>query len=45
LTLHLNAMQKVQRQFGKYLPRTADETQVSVLLKDFDDADKMLTRV
>lgn len=38
-------MQKVQRQFGKCLPRTADSSRVSVLLKDFHDADKMLTRV
>lgn len=38
-------MQSVQRHFGKYMKRTADESQVSVLLKDFDDADKMLTRV
>ena len=27
------------------MPRTADESQVAVLLKDFDDADKMLARV
>ena len=38
-------MQSVQRRFGKFLPRTADESQVAVLLKDFDDADRMLTRV
>ena len=38
-------MQSVQRRFGKLLPRTADESQVAVLLKDFDDADKMFTRV
>ena len=36
---------KVQRQFGKMLPRTADESQVSVLLKDFEDADKMLAKI
>ncbi|KAI4200810.1 MAG: hypothetical protein LQ346_002291 [Caloplaca aetnensis] len=36
-------MQSVQRRFGK--PRTADESQVAVLLKDFDDADKMLARI
>lgn len=36
-------MQSVQRRFGK--PRTADESQVAVLLKDFEDADKMLSRV
>ena len=38
-------MQSVQRRFGKLLPRTADESQVAILLKDFDDADKMLARV
>jgi hypothetical protein len=38
-------MLKVQRQFGKFMPRTADESHVSVLLKDFEEADKMLTRV
>ena len=38
-------MQSVQRRFGKFLPRTADESQVAVLLKDFDDADKMLSKV
>ena len=38
-------MQSVQRRFGKFLPRTADESQVSVLLKDFEDADKMLAKV
>lgn len=27
------------------MKRTADEGQVSVLLKDFDDADQLLTRV
>ncbi|KAL8925485.1 MAG: hypothetical protein Q9172_002202 [Xanthocarpia lactea] len=36
-------MQSVQRRFGK--PRTADESQVAVLLKDFEDADKMLSRI
>ena len=38
-------MQTVQRRFGKFLPRTADESQVSVLLKDFEDADRMLAKV
>ena len=38
-------MQSVQRRFGKFLPRTADESQVAVLLKDFEDADKMLIKV
>ena len=38
-------MQSVQRRFGKFLPRTADESQVAVLLKDFEDADIMLAKV
>ena len=38
-------MQSMQRRFGKFLPRSADESQVAVLLKDFDEADKMLTKV
>ena len=38
-------MQSVQRHFGRYMKRTADEGQVSVLLKDFDDADQLLSRV
>ncbi|KAL8733206.1 MAG: hypothetical protein Q9166_002223 [cf. Caloplaca sp. 2 TL-2023] len=36
-------MQSVQRRFGK--PRTADESQVAILLKDFEEADKMLSRI
>ena len=38
-------MQSVQRRFGKFLPRTADESQVAVLLNDFEEADKMLAKV
>jgi hypothetical protein len=38
-------MMRVQRRFGKLLPRTADESHVSVILKDFDDADKLLDKV
>jgi len=38
-------MQTMQRQFGKFMKRSADESQVSVLLKDFDNADKLLTKV
>jgi hypothetical protein len=38
-------MQSVQRHFGKFGRRSADETQVSVLLKDFEEADKLLTKV
>lgn len=35
----------VQRQFQKYQKRSADEQQVSVLLKDFEDADQLLGRI
>ncbi|KAI9884102.1 MAG: hypothetical protein M1823_004106 [Watsoniomyces obsoletus] len=38
-------MMNVQRSFGKLLPRSADGSQVSVLLKEFDDADKMLGKI
>lgn len=38
-------MQSVHRQLGKLMKRSADESKVSVLLKDFDQADKLLTRV
>jgi len=38
-------MQSVQRHFGKYMKRSADEQQISVLLKDFEDADQLLARV
>lgn len=38
-------MQSMQRQFGKLMKRSPDDSQISVLLKDFDDADKLLTRV
>lgn len=38
-------MQSVQRHIGKYMKRTADEKTVSVLLKDFEDADQLLSKV
>ncbi|ETN40593.1 uncharacterized protein HMPREF1541_04870 [Cyphellophora europaea CBS 101466] len=38
-------MQSVQRQFGKYMKRSADEKTISVLLKDFEEADHLLTRI
>lgn len=38
-------MQSVQRHLGKYMKRTADDRTVSVLLKDFEDADQLLSRV
>lgn len=38
-------MQSVQRQFGRFMKRSADDSQVAILLKDFDDADKLLGKV
>jgi hypothetical protein len=38
-------MQSVQRQIGRYMKRSADESQVSVPLKDFEDADLLLAKV
>ena len=35
-------MQSLQRRMGRMLPRTADESEVAVLLKTFEDVDKML---
>ncbi|KAF2763549.1 hypothetical protein EJ05DRAFT_496366 [Pseudovirgaria hyperparasitica] len=35
-------MQRVHRKFGSFKPRTADETKVGALLKDFEDAEQML---
>ncbi|RHZ46251.1 uncharacterized protein CDV56_104860, partial [Aspergillus thermomutatus] len=38
-------MQSVQRQFGRFMKRSADESQVGILLKDFDETDKLLGRI
>ncbi|KAB8235983.1 hypothetical protein BDV23DRAFT_143815 [Aspergillus alliaceus] len=38
-------MLSVQRHFGKLMKRSADESQVAILLKDFDEADKLLGRI
>lgn len=38
-------MQSVHRQFGRFMKRSADDSQVSVILKDFDEADKLLAKV
>lgn len=35
----------VQRQFQKYQKRSADDQQISLLLKDFEDADQLLGKV
>ncbi|KAJ5688970.1 hypothetical protein N7462_003362 [Penicillium macrosclerotiorum] len=39
-------MQSMQRRFGRMTTkRTADDSQVAVLLKDFEDADMLLTKI
>ncbi|PYH93209.1 hypothetical protein BO71DRAFT_311190, partial [Aspergillus ellipticus CBS 707.79] len=38
-------MHSMQRQFGRLMKRSADESQVSILLKDFEEADKILGRI
>lgn len=39
-------MQSMQRKFGRMTTkRSADDSQVAVLLKDFEDADSLLTKV
>lgn len=35
----------MQRQFGRLMKRSADDSQVAILLKDFEEADKILGRV
>ncbi|KAL4933164.1 BAR and SH3 domain-containing protein [Aspergillus undulatus] len=38
-------MQSVQRQFGRFMKRSADDNQVALLLKDFDQIDKLLDKI
>ncbi|OJJ02143.1 hypothetical protein ASPVEDRAFT_656491 [Aspergillus versicolor CBS 583.65] len=38
-------MQSVQRQFGRFMKRSADESQVALLLSDFDQIDKLLDKI
>ncbi|KAL4884091.1 hypothetical protein BJY04DRAFT_182838 [Aspergillus karnatakaensis] len=38
-------MQSVQRQFGRFMKRSADDGQVAILLKDFDQIDKLLDKI
>lgn len=38
-------MQSVQRRFGRTTQKRADDSQVAALLKDFEDADMLLSRV
>lgn len=35
-------MQKLQRKVGRLLPRSADDAEVALSLKDFDEGDRML---
>ncbi|PWY72924.1 hypothetical protein BO70DRAFT_364706 [Aspergillus heteromorphus CBS 117.55] len=38
-------MHSMQRQFGRLMKRSADESQVAILLKDFEEADKLLGKI
>ncbi|KKK17867.1 hypothetical protein AOCH_006531, partial [Aspergillus ochraceoroseus] len=38
-------MQSVQRQFGKFMKRSADESQVAIILKDFNEVDHILEKI
>jgi hypothetical protein len=38
-------MQSVQRQFGRLMKRSADDNQVAILLKDFEQIDNLLNKV
>ncbi|KAL2835523.1 hypothetical protein BJY01DRAFT_76495 [Aspergillus pseudoustus] len=38
-------MQSVQRQFGRLMKRSADDNQVAILLKDFDQVDNLLNKI
>ncbi|KAL3480437.1 hypothetical protein BJX99DRAFT_244209 [Aspergillus californicus] len=38
-------MQSVQRQFGRFMKRSADDNQVALLLKDFEQIDKLLDKI
>ncbi|KAL3495929.1 hypothetical protein BJX62DRAFT_145064 [Aspergillus germanicus] len=38
-------MQSVQRQFGRLMKRSADDNQVAILLKDFEQIDNLLNKI
>lgn len=38
-------MQSMQRQFGKLMKRSADDSQVAVLMNDFHESENLLGRV
>jgi hypothetical protein len=44
-TIEAIKMQRMQRKIGAMLPRTADDSQVAMLIADFEAADKMLETV
>lgn len=38
-------MQRMQRKFGRFLPRTPNEADIEAMLRDFNDSDQMLEKV
>lgn len=38
-------MQRMQRLTGRFLPRTPNEADIEAMLRDFKDAETMLTKV
>lgn len=38
-------MQRVQRKFGTFLPRTANDADIAAMLREFEEADQMLSKV
>ena len=38
-------MQRMQRKFGRFLPRTPNEADVDAMLRDFHDSEQMLEKV
>ncbi|PSN74689.1 hypothetical protein BS50DRAFT_567487 [Corynespora cassiicola Philippines] len=38
-------MQRVQRKFGRFLPRTPNEADIESILRDFNDSDVMLEKI
>lgn len=38
-------MQRMQRKFGRFLPRTPNEADIEAMLRDFNDSDRMLEQV
>lgn len=38
-------MQRVQRKFGTFLPRTANDADIAAMLREFEEADQMLSKI